>query len=224
MKSLLAERKAQGELTVPTSAICPQCGQPVQVPGPSSDAWAFCPRCQTGFVPKKQPPSTPHFAKTWDQENDFPPKKESWVKRHFGLLVSLLLVLVVLGFISSFNRDDSQTNGNKAKEKDESNKPLDYKMSAQDLAWEFEANSIAADAKYKGKVIEVHGFIADIRTVLGSPTVQLTDGFHILGVSCEFRRADKGQVMSLTKGREVTIRGTCGGKVLNVLLKKCSVR
>lgn len=86
------------------------------------------------------------------------------------------------------------------------------------MAQEYQSNEIAADARYRGKVVEVTGTVARVQggsggTFGGRPSL-LVDG-----VRCEF----KGEypLKSLSAGQWVTVRGKCTGPRL---LSYCQIR
>jgi hypothetical protein len=95
-------------------------------------------------------------------------------------------------------------------------------LSADDLYSQYNANEVAADAKYKGKVVDVYGVIRDIgKDILGSPYVVLGGQGFLDGVQCTFPRADDSPVAHVTKGQFVSIRGRVSGKMGNVLVNEC---
>lgn len=95
-------------------------------------------------------------------------------------------------------------------------------ISAAQLYEEYEANEIAADQKYKDKMLKVTGVVSSIgKDVLGSPYVVLTGGgeYEVWGVQCTFSSAYEPQLAKLTKGQVVTVTGKCKGYLINVLLE-----
>jgi hypothetical protein len=93
-------------------------------------------------------------------------------------------------------------------------------MSAYD-----EGNLIAADEKYKGKLVELTGMVVGVeKNTFGGINVHLEDKRR--GVKCVLPTALKDQVLGLQTGDEVTVRGECRGKILgHILVEKCeSVR
>jgi hypothetical protein len=101
------------------------------------------------------------------------------------------------------------------------------KVTALSLTAEYNANAIAADLKYKGKVVRVTGRARDIgRDLLQQPYVVLQGSNEYLGgVQCFFTASDEVTLARMSKAATYTIQGTCSGTILgNVLLKDCSVR
>jgi hypothetical protein len=100
----------------------------------------------------------------------------------------------------------------------------DLKVSAPELAREYEANSVAADLKYKGKLVEVDGEIKDInRDVTNTIFVVLSsqNPESITDVQLFFSDAHEKEAASLNKGEYFAAVCQCEGKFMNVLLKNC---
>jgi hypothetical protein len=99
-------------------------------------------------------------------------------------------------------------------------------MSAHALYQAYDANGVAADRSYKGKTLDVAGSIANIgKDILGSPFITLATGDQLGNVQCTFGRGRKDEaiVAALNKGQAVVVRGKVDGKLINVLLSKCTV-
>ena len=93
---------------------------------------------------------------------------------------------------------------------------------AAQLYAEYKANEIAADQKYKDKMLKVTGVVSTIgKDILGSPYVVLTGGgeYEVWGVQCTFSSAYEPQLAKLTKGQQVSVTGKCKGYLINVLLE-----
>jgi hypothetical protein len=74
-----------------------------------------------------------------------------------------------------------------------------------------------ADARYKGKTVEVSGVVDRVLlpglTSAGFPTIQLEEGTYAkVEVECLFRKAHADEVKGVPPGAKVTIRGTCNGR------------
>jgi len=100
--------------------------------------------------------------------------------------------------------------------------PQIIEITAAQLYAEYEANEIAADQKYKNKMLKVTGVLSSIsKDILGSPYIVLTGGgeYEVWGVQCTFSSAYEPQLAKLTKGQQVTVTGKCKGYLINVLLE-----
>lgn len=140
-----------------------------------------------------------------------------------GLKIVLVLILLV---IVGTTMSDSDT-ATVASSKEEASVPAQeaIKVTATKLADEYKANEVAADAKYKGNLVEVSGTIGTIgKDITDTPYVTLTIGqYDILSVQCMFGRNDQTALASLSKGQSITLKGEVSGKLGNVLVRGCSI-
>lgn len=101
-------------------------------------------------------------------------------------------------------------------------------INATKLVSDYEANTVAADSKYKDQIIEITGVIEDIgKDILDTPYVVLTGGQSILDdVQCMFDKSDATQeeLSILKKSQTLTVRGWVRGQTLgNVLVNNCFI-
>jgi hypothetical protein len=99
-------------------------------------------------------------------------------------------------------------------------------LTAAQLFRAYKDNGVAADRDYKDKEIKVSGVVTDIqRDLLDVPYVTLDVGDEalIFEVQCYFRNKQAADLAKLQKGQQITVRGKCIGKVLNVLVKNCTL-
>ena len=102
------------------------------------------------------------------------------------------------------------------------NVPAAVTVSAKDLFEDYKANEIAADQKYKDKVLEVTGIVDSIaKDITDTMYVALKADQYIGSIQCYFDDAHGGQLANLKKGMKVSVKGKCVGKMMNVLLKGC---
>jgi tRNA_anti-like len=104
---------------------------------------------------------------------------------------------------------------------------IDVKVSAGDLFKAYEANEIAADQRFKDKLLEVTGKIDSIgKDILDTPYIALSTGgqFEILHVQAYFDEGALSQLANLSKGQSVTLHCRCDGKMMNVMLKDCTLK
>jgi len=98
-------------------------------------------------------------------------------------------------------------------------------VSATQLYADYEANEIAADQKYKGKVLVVSGTIGDIAKDIADDIYVTLKGDDVIGdVQCFFSEAHTSTAAQLQKGQKITVKGKCDGKMMNVILRGCSVQ
>lgn len=87
------------------------------------------------------------------------------------------------------------------------------KVTAAALYKEYDANALAADAKYKGKVLEVTGRIERVNAEGFTATVELKTDAEDETVDCMFALEQQHELVNLKPGQQVTIRGRGTGRV-----------
>ena len=103
-------------------------------------------------------------------------------------------------------------------------KPLrTISVTARELYADFERNAIAAERKYSKAVVEVNGYIDDIRrNIQNIPYVHLSGG-GAFGVRCFFDESDADTLARLSPGQNVTISGIVTGKFSSVQMAICKI-
>jgi hypothetical protein len=102
-------------------------------------------------------------------------------------------------------------------------------VKAGDLLAEYAANAVAADAQYKGKLIQVSGKFgtAQKAPLLGYAVQVLPEDagdLNLTGVQCFIVEAAQPDVAKLKPGQMVTLQGTCDGQVVGqVKMSNCTV-
>jgi hypothetical protein len=105
----------------------------------------------------------------------------------------------------------------------------DAKIKAGELLQEYGANAVAADAKYKDKILQVSGkFGLAAKAPLLGYAVQLlpedAGDVNTSTVQCFIVEAAQPDVVKMQAGDKITIQGKCDGQVLGqVKLSKCTV-
>jgi hypothetical protein len=102
-------------------------------------------------------------------------------------------------------------------------------VTAGALLGEYGSNAVAADAKYKGKVLQVKGkFGSAQKAPLLGYAVQLlpedAGDLTLSGVQCFIVQSAEADVAQMKAGQMVTLEGLCDGQVVGqVKLSKCTV-
>ena len=99
-----------------------------------------------------------------------------------------------------------------------------FTLTAVDLDQEYDANEVAADAKYLGKRIQVTGRVKQVTDTRepGRMTLELV-GIPESTVNCAFPMSEKIKLDRLNDGQEVTVRALCRGKKRgSVTLEECT--
>ncbi len=100
-------------------------------------------------------------------------------------------------------------------------------IKAGDLLAEYGANAVAADAKYKGKPLQVSGKFgtAQKAPLLGYAVQVLPEDAgdaNLSGVECFILESAQADVAKLQPGALVTLQGMCDGQVVGqVKMSKC---
>jgi tetratricopeptide (TPR) repeat protein len=103
-------------------------------------------------------------------------------------------------------------------------KPI--RIAADKLMAAYLNNEVAADARYKEKLLAVTGLVANVGKDKGDNYVAL-EALDIIGkIQCFFEKGDDNSLAQLGSGVQVTIIGRCEGKTKedNILLKKCVLK
>lgn len=101
----------------------------------------------------------------------------------------------------------------------------DYTLTANALLDDFNKDEAAANVKYLDKVIAVKGKVTEIKLdpASGQATVTLDSGDPMAAVTCSFYNEEAASLKTIAQGASVVIKGKCTGKLLDVVLNKCSV-
>ncbi len=131
-----------------------------------------------------------------------------------------LVVLAVFGLLAAGSADTDEDT-KKVQEQEPS-----YTLSADQLAGEYESNEVAADAKYKGRVVAVSGTIENIgKDIMDQAYIVIGGKGFLDGVQCMFTRGQEPSIARLFKGQHVKVKGEVSGKTIgHVLVNKCTLR
>lgn len=100
----------------------------------------------------------------------------------------------------------------------------DFTLSASNLANEYETNPTGSDRKFIDRVILVKGVISEITTDQNNSTVFiLRDNNSSTGILCTLNGQNVKKIKRYKKGDRITIKGTCSGMLLDVVLNKCII-
>ena len=133
-----------------------------------------------------------------------------------SLLSIFLFIIIGFGSLDEFENLDQSP-----KVTSDSNPSVT--ISASKLYKEYNENEIAADEKYKGKIIEVTGVIRDIgNDIMDNAYITLVGNEYLGDIQCYFN--EKSVVAKLSKGKRITVIGSCSGLMINVQINNCIVR
>lgn len=98
-----------------------------------------------------------------------------------------------------------------------------YELDVKTLYEAFNENEIAANERYKGKLIDITGKIEKVKEDSWNSSVDVSLGSGWATVSCSFPFYDTSIMAGLTKGMTTVIRGECVGKKIYPTLDHCVV-
>lgn len=108
---------------------------------------------------------------------------------------------------------------NYAPQKSTENKTADATLSASDLYTLFEADETAANHRYIGQILEVHGIIGEKLTDENlAPVLVLRPREAMAGVMCTLSKDQQAAYERLTVGDSVVVKGKCNGMLMDVVL------
>ncbi|MBI3289869.1 hypothetical protein HYZ78_00555 [Candidatus Microgenomates bacterium] len=139
------------------------------------------------------------------------------MKKFFKWVLIGIVALIVIGVISSSGKGGSKTSPLSSS----TPAPEAMKITARQLADDFDENQVAAENKWKDKFVEFSSTISNITDSGLSFYNVASKEFSGTQISC--RVVDKQQLLSLKNGQTVTVRGTVGGQTIGVIdINNCS--
>ena len=133
-----------------------------------------------------------------------------------AMLFGLFMLISIFGGISTDNGLDPG--------KVVLQKPT-YELTASALSREYNANKVAADNKYKGKVIVVTGRIEDIgKDLFDNAYITLRGIDEFNTIQCTFTELEKNSISRLSKKQLVRVKGEVSGLIImSVMVNKCGL-
>ena len=98
-----------------------------------------------------------------------------------------------------------------------------YSITAPDLHEAYDANAIAAAAKYKNKIVLVRGYIDGFSSVLDDPVVKLKTNNMFMTVDCYMQKSLIPVLGQLKKDEDVLVVGIVDEHIMSVTLKDCLI-
>ncbi len=161
--------------------------------------------------------------------------QRGWFRRH--PILTALLVLFVIGIVggAAGGGKSTTTDSTAPKAEDSSSNsetqqeeaPTATAVEATDFIAEFDKNQLAAEEKYKDKLVEFSAVIDNIsEDVLGTAFLSLkpTAGTYFkTSIKCNF--AQKSELTGFSKEQTITLQGTVTGQTLGIIsLKDCKAK
>jgi len=133
-----------------------------------------------------------------------------------------VVVLIVIGMISGAGKSGSNQKSGSTGATQEKQVQEPTVIKASELADDFDANQVAAENKWKGKLVQFSAEVTNITETGLSFSKAASKQFSMAQISC--RVTDKQQLLSLKNGQTVTVKGVVGGQTIGVIdVSDCSV-
>ena len=180
-------------------AFCVRCGNQM------NQAVEFCGKCGT---------------RTWARSAPAVSRK---TRRIVGGILGVFGILTIISAVVDLNQ---QTGRDSSFAISGAQPKPDFTVSAADLCREYVANSIAADFKYKGKLIEVSGMVKAIDKDFADTIYVILDSQNpesVTDAQLYFSDAHEKEAAALNKGEHFGAICRCDGKFMDVMLKDCEI-
>lgn len=148
------------------------------------------------------------------------------MRKKFSLVVAISLLALLISCAPQPSSLPAPTQGSSGVpvSSPTANSNLLLQIEATTLYTEYETNAVAADLKYKNKQLQVSGTLTEISTDLsGNPTITFGMTAATFGIIATFDKSKAVDIALLKKGQRITVNGTGEGKLINVMLKNCSI-
>ncbi|MBK6290135.1 MAG: hypothetical protein IPF59_00050 [Ignavibacteria bacterium] len=145
--------------------------------------------------------------------------------------VWLIVGVVVIGIASQSGKKDSatgeataqiSTSGSSSTASEKPREVAAIKVSAKEYYEAYDGNEVAADGKFKDKIIEISGEVESVEKTLGTVYVALKGADMFGQVRCALE--DESGAASISKGSVVTLVGTGDGKMGFPNVTDCKIK
>lgn len=132
------------------------------------------------------------------------------MKKILPYIIAFILVSGAVGYFM-YNKPHNETKGATS----------DVIISPADLLKAYESDEAAADLAYLDKILEVEGIVKSIQVLDQGSSLSLDAGSEMSSITCEFEGADA--LAGVKPGDKVKIKGFCTGKLMDIVLVRCSL-
>lgn len=139
-----------------------------------------------------------------------------------GIIFAVLASIVLLWMCGKM-AESGKSEGSSASTPEASSEPP-IVVSAPELYEAYKANEVAADNLFKGKSLQVSGVVEKIaKDIMDNIYVTLRADGGFGSIQCMLPDNQAPKASTLSQGEQITVRGVCKGKMMNVLLDPCSL-
>ena len=137
------------------------------------------------------------------------------IMRRNIIIMGFALLIIATGYgFYQYNRQST----------DIRNESADIKIGAVDLVQAFNRDEENANRKYVDKVLLVTGKLKYVEyNSSGQATMLLDAGDPLVSVICSFYEEETPALKSIAPGANVEVKGVCNGKLMDIVLNKCSM-
>lgn len=145
----------------------------------------------------------------------------------FALVVSVVWFLTqaaAVGAAADEAKTSSRQVGSSAAEEEA---PAAMEVALGALLAEYKENEVRADARFKGNTVVVTGQVGDVKKdIMDQIYVTLGTGkqFEVPVIQCFIAKGYEGKAAALSKGDTITVVGRVEGLMMNVLMKRCTIK
>lgn len=144
---------------------------------------------------------------------------KKWILKH-KILAGILAFFLFAAFMSAIAGEESANPPTLASEQPEEI----IEVSANALVNAYLANEIAADQQYKGKTLEVVGFVKSVgKDILDKPYITFESIDLIRSVQCYLNASEVDKAATLKEGFPIKVKGRNSGLSMNILIKDCII-
>lgn len=143
--------------------------------------------------------------------------------KKLGTQEAITGVIVALGLIWWLASSDAVPKGSVGPT---SSKAAEFSVSANELVEAYEANTVAADAKFKGHRFIINAKISDINTdFTGSPVLVLAGGVNQFSLpQAELAESERQTAAALKKGQRISLGCTGKGDIAKTpMMNECVI-
>ncbi|MBX7173084.1 MAG: OB-fold putative lipoprotein [Pyrinomonadaceae bacterium] len=143
------------------------------------------------------------------------------MKNTISILATIFIFSLILGCGFGENKENSRTETNtqptptNKKEETKSENSVEKPIRSTELVDVFKKDKDGANAKYKGKTIQIIGKITNINDVFGTKALNLRDSEAVMGLQTYLENND--EVKKVKVGDEVVVRGKVRGDGTDVI-------
>ncbi|WP_299014022.1 hypothetical protein [uncultured Polaribacter sp.] len=98
-----------------------------------------------------------------------------------------------------------------------------YNLNSSEIVSNFTKNKTNSDSLYVGKIIEITGFVKKVNFINERKTVILYTKNNKHGIICDTNIDQLEKLKSLKKNQKITVKGTCKGFLMDVILLNCYI-